>query len=56
MQKAQGWTDESVNYLKRLVSNNDQVITGAFECFKLTQNMEDLAETLNLSIQAAKPK
>ncbi len=51
IQKEQGWSDESANFLKRLVSNNDPVITGALECFKFTKDESDIAETFGLIIQ-----
>jgi len=51
LQKMQGWTEENANYLKRLVSNNNPVITGALECFKFSKDDEDTAETCNLIIQ-----
>ncbi len=51
LQKQEGWSDESANSLKRLVSNNDPVITGALECFRFTKDEADILETLNLIIQ-----
>jgi len=51
IQKKQGWTDENANYLKRLVYNNDPVATGALECYKVTKDENDIAETFDLIIQ-----
>ena len=51
LQKQQGWSDENANFLKRLVSNNDPVISGALECFRITKDENDIAETFGLIIQ-----
>ncbi len=55
LQKQQGWSEESANYLKRLVSNNDPVVTGALESFKFSKDETDITETFNLIIQTGRP-
>ena len=51
LQKEQRWSDEDANLLKTLISNNNPIISGAFDCFNVTKDNSDIAETLGLIIK-----
>jgi hypothetical protein len=52
-QKRENWSDEAAGCLKKLVCNNNPIITGALDCFRFANDDSDIIETLNLILQLA---